>query len=114
MDKIKREREKVEFTLTTKNADNDTKKQLEGLTEAQIAKAIQSASNCNIRSVRKSHNTITVRCTTESKADSLRNFNWNLALPGTEVTKSMYGIVIHGVPIYDIDFGKDDMEEIKT
>lgn len=113
LDKIKLERAKVELTLTTRDANEDTKQSLEAMTEEELAKSIESATGYAIRSVRKTNQNITIRCANENEAKALREVDWKTAFPGTEVAKQLYGIVVHGVPKYDVDFEKDNMEEVK-
>ena len=114
LDKIRREKERVELTLSMQGIDDETKKQLESMTEAELIRIIQDASNCHIRAIRKTPNKgIKIRCTSEEDANTLRAMDWEQAIPGTKVAKQRYGIVIHGVPKHNIDFEKDDMEDTR-
>ena len=72
LDKIRREKERVELTLSMQGADDETKKQLESMTEAELIRIIQDASNCHIRAIRKTPNKgIKIRCTSEEDANTL-------------------------------------------
>ena len=115
LDRFRREREKVEFMLSMRNASEDTKKQLANMNETEFIKIIQNASGCHLRGVRKMANhTYKIRCLAEKDAQILRNVNWNDAINGAIIIKRTYGIVMHGVPKYDVDFEKDNLEELKT
>jgi len=113
LEKLKREREKVELTLTAANDNEETKKQISNMNEEEFAKSIQYASGHSVRGVRKmANNMFKIRCRTEEDANNLRKMNWNNT--GLKVIKQTYGVVIHGVSKHDIDFEKDDIDEIKT
>ena len=115
LDKLRREREKVEFTLSARNANDETKKQLSNMNEKELIKVIQDASGLDLRGIRKlSNHRFQIRCLVEKDAETLRNMNWEDAISGTTVIKRTYGIVMHGVPKYDVDFEKDDLKELKA
>jgi len=115
LEKQRKERAKTELTLSTRNASSDMKKQLANLEERDLIQTLQDAAGLEIRGVRKMANDVLkIRCSTERDAETLRNMDWKSALDGATVIKPMYGIVVHGVPKYNVDFEKDKQEELKT
>lgn len=54
---------------------------------------------------------IRFRCETEEEAERLREVDWSKAYPGIEVRRPKYGVVIHGIPIEEIDPHQDNMED---
>ena len=72
----------------------------------------QSAKICAARHT--SHQSLKIRCATEKDAEELRDLQSEKALEGTAVVKAQYGIVVHGVPKYDIDPGIDKQDDMKS
>jgi hypothetical protein len=50
------------------------------------------------------------RCETK-EAQCLRAIDWSKACPGIEVRRPKYGVVIHGIPVDEIDPHQDNMED---
>ena len=121
MEKFRRERAKTEVTLTTRHASEHMKGKIAGMNEGEVTRSVQEAAkqigaqSCNIRAARctASHG-VKIRCATEKDVKELRGLDWEQALEGAAVVKPLYGIVIHGVPKYDIDPGSDKQEDMKT
>ena len=115
LDKFRMERAKTEVKLLTRSTTDEMKKQLADMTETDLIKILSNASGCEIRGVRKLANYgLKIRCRTEKEAETLRNVPWGDAIEGVTVIKNTFGIVVHGVDKYDVDFNKDDPEELKT
>ena len=120
MEKIKRERGKLEVTLTTRSASEAMQKKMEEMTEAEMTegfqKAIQDADigPIKIRSAKKAPNhKITLQCSTEKEAEQIRELNWE-EFHGVSVVKQTFSFVAHGVSKQDIDFETQTQEEIKA
>jgi hypothetical protein len=120
-EKLKRERAKTEVIITTRNANEETKDQLKKMSEETLMNTLQQAitvvgtEQVKIRRVQKTANQgIKIRCTTDKEAKELRNMNWEKIIEGASIIETLYQVVIHGVSKYDIDFTKDNPEEIIT
>ena len=121
MEKLRREREKTEVALTTRNASENMKTKLANMNEADIMKQIQQGMQqagkdpTKICGVKKTPNHgLKIRCTNEENAKEVRKLDWNQALEGASTIEQMYGFVVHGVMKYDIDPDSHKSEEIKS
>jgi hypothetical protein len=121
MEKLRNERAKSEVTLTTRNASEKMKKQLTDMNEEQITEGLKKAMkqvNANpdlIRGVKKLPNQgLKIRCATNAEAEELGRLHWESALEGASVIKQTYGIVVHGVPKYDVDPLNDEQGKLKA
>ena len=119
MEKLKRERAKTEVVLTTRNADDSLKDQLSNMSEDELTKNLQqtiaaagmeSVKICRV--LKTPSRNIKIQCATEKEAEDLRNVDWKKSLAGVDAVETMYGVVVHGVSKYDINFEKDAPDEI--
>jgi hypothetical protein len=62
-----------------------------------------SISDFKLQGINRVNNGIRVRCETENQAIQLRALNWSKAFEGVKIHKLNYLIVIHGVPVNDIN-----------
>ncbi len=114
------ERTKFQVTLTDggprKSQANMTSKAYEEITEL-LQKAADEAITAGppIKidgfQVLKS-NDIRFTCNTEEEANRLREIDWSKAYEGLEVRQRKFGIVIHGIPIEEINLCTDDLNDI--
>src|SRR5436190_534505 len=119
MEKVKQERAKSEVLLTTRDSSDNTKDQLANMSEEAITKSLEQAitaagiEHVKIRRVQKTPNHgLKIRCATDKEAKELRSMDWKKVLEGAKIVETLYGVVIHGVSKYDINFEKDKPEEI--
>jgi hypothetical protein len=106
----RRERAKFEVTLTTQEANANTKEQLAEQSHAAITAKLQETANSqlkdktpNIKGIQKlkSHD-IRIHCNTAEEAEQLRKIEWNKAYDGLTTRRPKYGIVIPGIPTNSI------------
>jgi hypothetical protein len=121
MEKQREDRAKAEVVLTTRDASDNMKNQLANMSEEAITKGLEEAitavgkEHIKIRRVQKTPNHgLKIRCATEKDAEELRSLEWKKAFEGAEIVDPLYGVVIHGVSRYQIDFEKDKPDEIIT
>src|SRR5947207_13828398 len=99
MEKLRREREKTEITLTTSNASDQIRKRLADTNEGEIIKSLQHIAEHNgieptkIRGIRKiSDHGLKIICTKDKDAEVLRNLDWKKELEGATVVVPLYGV----------------------
>jgi hypothetical protein len=105
------EENKLNVTLSAKNAGPDTKNQLTNQTFAEITANLQRAvenqmedSPIIIQGVQRLRSgDIRVHCNTEKEAEKLRKLKWSESYSGLTVRQPKFGIVIPGVPTDLID-----------
>jgi hypothetical protein len=119
MEKLKRERAKTEVMISTRDAKDNMKSQLANMSEEALTNNIQQAitaagkEQVKIRRVQKTvNNGIKIRCATDKEAEEVRGMDWNTVIEGASLITTTYRVIIHGVSKYDIDFGKDKLEDI--
>jgi hypothetical protein len=101
------ERTKLEVTLTTQEANLDTKEQLAKHTHSEITAKLQEVVQSQVKNngptiqgiqKLKSHD-IRIHCNTAEEAEHLRKLKWNEAYAGLTVRQPKYGIMVNGVPM---------------
>ena len=121
MEKLKREREKTEVALTTRNASENMKTKLANMNEAEIMKQIQQGMQqagkdptkiCGVKNT--PNHGLKIRCTNQENAEEVRKLDWNQALEGASTIEQTFGLVLHGVTKYDIDLDNHKPDEIKA
>ena len=117
--KARSERAKTEVAVTTRNASDRAKNQLEGMKEEEIARGLQSAIDkvgmtaIKLQSVKRtSKHILKIRCATDNDADQIRKLDWNKAIEGATVIEPEYGIVVNGASKRDINPATQTQEEI--
>src|SRR5579859_5007136 len=120
--KARKERAQYEVTLTTSGAPASTNQIIastpyKDITE-RLQKIVDKASlpdTPQLQGVNKlGRDTVRVQVKTSEGAKAIKNANidWNEAYTGMKLYKPKYGVVVHGVPTYTINFN-DDHSEIK-
>ena len=119
LDKARSERAKTEVAVTTRNASDRAKNQLEGMKEEEIARGLQSAIDkvgmtaIKLQSVKRtSKHILKIRCATDNDTDQIRKLDWNKAIEGATVIEPEYGIVVNGASKRDINPATQTQEEI--
>src|SRR5579859_7862815 len=114
----RQDRAKLEITLMSEGYSR-TKAKLNTGDYAEITAAFQKAADESTGPPVKiggfrilKSNDIRFTCETEEEANRLRQINWEAAYEGLVLRQPRYGIVIHGVPIEDINPRIDDLNEI--
>jgi len=123
---LRREQERYEITLTTKEADAATQQSIFAKSAKEITEQCQKAVNhayenksktLKIRGISKLANGICIQCDSLMDAQSLGhevNVDWNKAFKGLKKHDPNHGVVVHGVPIAVLDLRKmTDNEFIK-
>ena len=115
---LRQERAKYDVTLTMKNIKAKAHQSITVMSGKAIAEHCQQAINrvCfnntespHIIGVSKLANSIRLQFQTEEEAKTVRSLhktqedNWSAAFEGLKFHEPMYGIVVHGVPIADLD-----------
>ena len=111
-EKIRKEREPYEVTLTTTHG--ATKEQLVNLHPVEITKRCQHAidhteseteltEKPKLNGINRITNGIRIQCKSPEQAKALRTVDWNTAFEGLKVHKPQYGIVVHGVSTADLE-----------
>ena len=118
-EKLRRERAKTQVVLTTRNANEDFKKRLANMNEAQATAAMKQLMTRagkdpdSVYSVHKlSDQGLRIRCLTEQTAEELCRLDWKVGLEGSELFRPQYGVVIHGVSKLDVNFKSQKPEEM--
>src|SRR5579859_1514066 len=106
-EKLKKERQPYEVTLTT--TDEKTKKTLTTMQATEITKRCQQIvdnaidEKPKINGINKIANGIRLQCKSPEDAKLLQKMvDWNTAFTGLGVHKPKYGIVIHGVSVKEL------------
>lgn len=110
-EKLRKEREPYEVTLTTTHG--DTKDKLVNLHPVEITKRCQHAidnteseteatEKPKLNGINRITNGIRLQCKSPEQAKALRTMDWNTAFEGLKVHKPQYGIVVHGVSTADL------------
>jgi len=110
-EKIRKEREPYEVTLTTTHG--ETKEKLVNLHPVEITKRCQDAidntesetevtERPKLNGINGITNGIRLQCKCPEQAKALRTMDWNTAFEGLKVHKPQYGIVVHGVSTADL------------
>ena len=108
---LREERSSYEITLEATN--DETRKQLSNMREAEITKCCQQAIEKSTLPLPKpilnginklAKDRIRLQCQTPEQAQSLHKVDWNIAFEGLVPYKRKYAIVIHGVPKIDVNF----------
>jgi len=96
--------------LTTRGTSKEIRNQSASMHEKEITKRCQQAiteSTLNtkpkLHGVSKLENGIHIHCNSEEEVKQLKNIDWNHAFEGVTVHKPKYSIVIHRVPMSDIN-----------
>ena len=121
LEKHRMEKAKTEIVITLRNASENMKSKVAGLDAEGITNGIRELVNkagmkpSAIQSARKtpSHG-IRVCCATKNEAEALRKLDWAQAFEGAAIVEPQYGIVVHGVSKEEIDFERDQPDEIKA
>jgi hypothetical protein len=118
-EKLRMERAKAEVLLTIRDSDDVTKNKLTNMSEEVITNTLEQAiaaagrEPVQIRRVQKTANHgVKIRCATDKEADELRGMDWEKVFEGAKIAETLYGVVVHGVSKYVVDFEKDKSEEI--
>ena len=113
------ERAKFEITLTAEGT-KATQDKIAASNHLEITDRLQIAirqmtstrPTSTILGIQKlKSNDIRFRCETEAEAKQLRETDWSKAYPGLGVRRPKYGVVIHGIPVDEIDPRQTDMED---
>ena len=118
MEKLRRERAKMEVILTTRDASEEVKEKLANMNNEEITEILkQAVENIGIESTKihkaqKTNQGIKIRCTSDKEAEELHNIKWNDIFEGINVIEQWSKIVLHGVSKEAIDFERDKSEEI--
>jgi hypothetical protein len=109
-----------EITLTAEGAPRTTRSQItidnhEAVTK-RLQEAVQRAVGMEraptLLGVQKlKSGAIRFKCETEEGAQRLCDINWSITYPSIKVCRRKYGVVIHGVPIKELNPHHDDMED---
>ena len=112
---LREEREKLDIHLTTKNMSAATKQEIMDMSGKEIAERCQKAIDdalpfrgigYRIQGVSKLANEIRIKFDTEQAASrvcSTLEVNWDTAFPDLKIHVPSYGIVVHGVPINELN-----------
>ena len=125
LEKIKKEREKTEVTLSLHNATGDMRNMLSQMEEKAIANCLQEnlrdrlasedIEDVKIRGIRKATKDILkIQCDTEEDALTLKKLKWETILDGATTMKTTHSIVLNGVSKQHIDLESQSQEEIKA
>ena len=114
LNELKREQERMEVTLSLRNATPETREQITKMEEKDIVNLLENKAGCKIRGVRTTGrgSGIRIRCSTVEDADILRNTKTENIANGVTIAERMFTIVIDGVSKYDVDFKKDKQEDL--
>jgi len=117
----RQERAKVQVTLTAEGASRATQANLTSKTYKEITERFQKIADKTATAgpplkiggfqVLKS-NDIRFTCDSAEEANRLRKIDWSKAFEGLEVRQPKFGIVIHGVPIEEINPRTDNLDDI--
>jgi hypothetical protein len=117
----RQERAKCQVTLTAEGAPGTMQSQLGRKDYAELTKDLQEAVDDSITSgptpmiegfqILKS-NDIRFSCNSKKEAQRLREIDWSKAFPGLKVRQPRFGIVIHGIPIEEINPCTDNLDDI--
>jgi hypothetical protein len=126
---LRQERAKYGVTLTMKSINASTQKSITTMSGKAIVERCQQAinrvyfnntDNPHIIGVSKLANSIRLQFQTEEEAKTIRSLHktkediWSAAFEGLKFHEPMHGIVVHGVPIADLDTNKmNDADAIK-
>src|SRR5436309_1448283 len=102
---------KYEITLTTKDASDEVKSLIGKMPMKEIIQHCQHAvekaeiHNVKLLGANKVINGIRIQCQTEEQAKQLREskINWNNAFTGVTTHRPSYGVVVHGIPIDELN-----------
>jgi hypothetical protein len=116
----RQDRAKLEVTLTAEGSSRTTKAKLSSNSYEDITAAFQKVADeattdpsFNIGGFRiLKSNDIRFTCENEEEANRLQQINWERAYEGLVVRQPRYGIVIHGIPIEEINPRIDSLNEI--
>ena len=110
-EKLRQACAKLAVVLTTRSASKEIRNQIASMHEKEITKRCQQAitestlnTKLKLHSISKLENGIHIHCNSEEEVKQLKNIDWNHAFEGVTVHKPKYGIVIHRVPLSDINF----------
>jgi hypothetical protein len=119
-EKLRQACAKLAIVLTTTSASKEIRNQIASMHEKEITKRCQQAiteSTLNtkpkLQGVSKLTNGIRIHCNSEEEVKQFKNIDWNHAFEGITVHKPKYGIVIHRVPMSDINFSTPRSEIIQ-
>ena len=117
----RQERAKVQVTLTAEGASRMMQTQLASKAYTEITEMLQKAADEATTpgppltiggfQILKS-NDIRFSCDTEEEANRLRKIDWTKAIEGLEVRQPKFGIVIHSIPIEEINPHIDNLVDI--
>ena len=103
MEKLRRERAKMEVILTTRDASEEVKEKLANMNNEEITESLKQAienigiESTKIHKVQKTNQGIKIRCTSDKEAEELHNIEWNDIFEGIDVIEQWSKIVLHGV-----------------
>jgi len=112
----RQEKKKYEVILTTETTTETTKQAIAIANEGEITARCQEAiertemntPKPQLRGITKLRSgDIRIRAETEEEAEKLKEVKWSIAYRGLATHKTKYGVVIHGVPIDEINPNKD-------
>jgi hypothetical protein len=120
-EQAKRERAKFQFTLSTKSASEEAKKELDAQHPKVITARCQHAiDKSNLATKPKvqginppKNNQLRLQFKTAEEIQGLQEVDWNEAYEGLAVNKIKYGVVIHGVAKSAINLAENHDETIK-
>jgi hypothetical protein len=118
MEKLRRERAKMEVILTTRGASEEVKEKLANMNNDEITETLKEAIENTgvepdkIHKAQKTNQGIKIRCTSDKDAEELYNMKWGDIFDGVEAIERWSKIVLHGVSKHAIDFERDKPEEI--
>jgi hypothetical protein len=117
----RQERAKCQVTLTAEGAPRTTQTHIASKAYAEITEMLQKAADETTTpgpsltiggfQILKS-NDIRFSCDTEEEANRLREIDWSKAMEGLEVRQPKFGIVIHAIPIEEINPHTDNLDDI--
>ena len=125
LSKARKELSQQEINLTTADAAKGIQEMIQSIPHRTIIKALQETiDNANLEGkpqledvTKLRRGTIRMRATTREGAKAIKeaNIDWNKAYAGLKVYKPKYGIVIHGVPVWELnlDPGYEETDEYK-
>jgi hypothetical protein len=118
MEKLRRERAKMEVILTTRGASDEVKEKWANMSNEEITESLKQAIKnigiepTKIHKAQKITHGIKIRCTSDKEAEELYNIEWKDIFEGADVIEQWSKIVLHGVSKHAIDFERDKSEEI--
>jgi len=124
-EEARKERARLEVTLSASNTTEDIKKQLSAEHPAKITEHLQKAINettsiadkPRILGINKvANDTIKLQFDTAAEAEQIRSatIDWNVAYNGIKAHRPSYGVAVFGIPTGAINLSGDHAETVKS